>query len=200
MNDVEDFMSFNTTGSPTEVFDLIAEAFRVKGDRHYGENVSEREHALQDAEFARRQGLSDSLVVACLLHDYGHLLHDLGEAIAEDGLDARHEDLGAGALASWFGPEIVEPARLHVAAKRYLCTVDPACLAALSAASRLSLELQGGLMDPEEARAFESHPHHRDAVALRRCDDQAKVPGMVVPELETYRDLVLAHVRMSRVA
>ncbi|WP_044252113.1 HD domain-containing protein [Isosphaera pallida] len=174
----------------------MAEAFRVKGDRHYGEHVSEREHALQAAEFARRQGLTDSLVLACLLHNYGHLLHDLGETIAQEGIDAHHEDLGAAALARWFGREVVEPVRLHVAAKRYLCTVDPAYLAGLSPASRLSLELQGGLMNSDEARLFESHPYYGDAVALRRCDDQAKVPGLVVPGLETYRDLVMAHVRM----
>ena len=90
-------MSKSTKDSPAEVFDQIAEAFRVKGDRHYGEHVSEREHALQAAEFARRQGLTDSLVLACLLHDYGHLLHDLGETIAQEGIDAHHEDLGAAA-------------------------------------------------------------------------------------------------------
>ena len=70
-----------------------------------------------------------------------------------------------------FGPEVTEPIRLHVAAKRYLCAVDPAYLAGLSPSSRLSLSLQGGPMDAEERANFESNPFYRDAVRLRHWDD-----------------------------
>ena len=71
--------------------DQIFSIFREYGNRHYGENVSELEHALQTAEFARQFGEADSIVLSCLLHDYGHMLHDLGEDIAQHGIDAMHE-------------------------------------------------------------------------------------------------------------
>lgn len=170
--------------------DAIFRAFEERGDRSYGEGVTEKEHALQAAMFARRAGEPDELVASCLLHDYGHLLHDLGEDIADRGVDAAHEDLGAEALAGIFPDAVVEPARLHVAAKRYLCRVEPSYLAGLSDASVLSLKLQGGPMNAEEAEAFERNPHHRAAVSLRRYDDLGKVPGLETPGLESYRGLL----------
>ncbi len=39
----------------------------------------------------------------------------------------------------------------------------------------------------EEAREFELQAHFAAAVALRRWDDGAKVPGLEVPALATYR-------------
>jgi acetylornithine deacetylase len=36
------------------------------------------------------------------------------------GADNHHTDTGAGWLSAWFGAEVIEPVRLHVAAKRYL--------------------------------------------------------------------------------
>jgi gamma-butyrobetaine dioxygenase len=100
-------------------------------------------------------------------------------------------------LARWFGPEVTEPVRLHVAAKRYLCAVEPGYLAALSPASVHSLGLQGGPMTDAEARAFESNPYYRDAVRLRRWDDEAKVVGLAVPGIEHYRDRLEAAARSA---
>lgn len=173
-----------------EVFDQIALRFKARGDQHYGENVSEKEHALQAAASAESVGSSPELVVACLLHDFGHLIHDLGENIAAAGVDAKHEDLGARYMADYFPPEIVEPARLHVEAKRYLCTTRPEYLATLSQASKVSLELQGGLMTAEEVAEFEANPHYEAAIQLRHHDDAAKVEGATTKSLEDYRDLV----------
>ncbi len=146
----------------------------------YGENVTELQHALQSATFARNAGENDSLVAATLLHDYGHLLHDLGEDIARHGVDARHEELGARALEAWFGPEVVEPGRLHVAAKRYLCRKHAAYLSGLvGRIAAVSPRLQGGPMSAEEAGVeFERQPAPpRRAWKLRLYDDMGKVPG-----------------------
>jgi phosphonate degradation associated HDIG domain protein len=173
-----------------EIVDQISTVFAEKGHRHYGENVSELEHALQTAAFARQFGESDAVVLACLLHDYGHLLHNLGETVANDGIDAQHEELGAELLQENFPPEIVEPVRLHVAAKRYLCGKDPKYLEGLSPSSQLSLQLQGGPMTADELREFESHPHFEAAVRVRRYDDMGKVPGMKTPGLDAYRELI----------
>ncbi len=179
-----------TLSNPAEIVDEIVRLFRERGGRHYGEQVTEREHALQCATFARARGEAPSLVAACLLHDYGHLLHDLGETIADQGIDARHENIGANRLKKYFADEIVEPVKLHVEAKRYLCWKDPGYFSGLSAASRKSLALQGGPMTDEEGRAFERHPHYDAAVRLRRYDDMGKVTGMKTPEIEEFRPLL----------
>ena len=179
----------------TAVVAEILRVFRERGDRHYGEQVTERQHALQCALFARERGESPALVAACLLHDYGHLVHDLGEDIAARGVDARHEEAGANRLSRWFPPEVVEPVRLHVAAKRYLCWKEPDYLAGLSAASRQSLQLQGGPMTPEEALEWEQNPHLEAALRLRRYDDQGKVTDLATPDMESYRPLLEALVR-----
>lgn len=173
------------------IVENIVRVFIENGHRHYGENVTELEHALQTAEFARQAGEPDNLVLSCLLHDYGHLLHDLGEEIAEQGIDARHEELGAKLLAEFFPPEIVEPTRLHVDAKRYLCWRDSEYFDELSRASRLSLQIQGGPMNDEEAQAFEANPYYDQAVRVRRYDDLGKVEGMLTRDIDSYRELMI---------
>jgi gamma-butyrobetaine dioxygenase len=170
------------------VIDQLFHLFAVAGQgAYFGEAVTETEHALQTAHLARTSGAPDELITAALLHDVGHLLHGLGEDVAERGIDARHERGGADWLARHFTPAVVDPVRLHVEAKRYLCAIDPAYLAGLSPASTRSLHLQGGPHTEEEVRAFEREPFFADAVALRRWDDGAKVPGLAVPGLEEYR-------------
>ncbi len=174
-----------------QVADQILEIFAAKGSAAYfGEPVSQLEHALQAAYHAETGGAPAWLVVAALLHDIGHLLHDMPEHVADLGIDARHEDAGHAWLAQYFGPEVTAPVRMHVDAKRYLCATDPAYLGLLSPASVQSLQLQGGPFTAAEARAFEQQPFAREAAQLRRWDDLAKVPGMHVPGLEHYRALI----------
>lgn len=178
--------------------DRIFQLFEEKGNgAYFGEAVTETEHALQCAHLAELSGAGVAVIAAALLHDVGHLLHGQAEDLAERGIDGRHEHGGAAWLRRYFGPEVVDPVRLHVAAKRYLCVVEPDYDAALSEASRLSLRLQGGPMSPEEVNGFEREPWFRAAVAVRRWDDEAKVPGLHVPHLEHYRSC-LAEVLLSR--
>ena len=142
-----------------KIVDDIMDLFARRGAAAYhGEAVSQTEHALQAAELAEREGAADHLVVAALLHDVGHLLDGQDEDLADRGLDGRHEEAGCAWLAAHFGPEVTEPIRLHVAAKRYLCAVDPAYLAGLSPASRRSLSLQGGPMNAEERGGLREQP------------------------------------------
>jgi phosphonate degradation associated HDIG domain protein len=170
------------------VIDQLFVLFMDRGQgAYFGEAVTELEHALQCAHLAETLGAGGALVAAALLHDVGHLLHGLPEDVAEQGIDARHEEGGAAWLDRHFPPAVGGTVRLHVAAKRYLCAVEPDYAASLSAASRLSLDLQGGPCTPAEARRFEREPWFRPAVALRRWDDAAKVPGLAVPGLEHYR-------------
>ena len=182
------------TAKPESIEDVLA-TYRIHGHRSYGESVTELQHALQCATFARQAGEPPLVVAAALLHDYGHLCHQLGEDVADHGVDARHEALGSKLLGELFIDDIVAAARLHVAAKRYLCWKEPSYLDGLSEASRQSLELQGGPMSPEEARQFEGEPHFELAVRVRRYDDLGKVPDMVTPDLESFRPLLAACLR-----
>jgi phosphonate degradation associated HDIG domain protein len=181
--------------TPHQIVLMIFDVYNKVGHRQYGESVTELEHALQTATFAMQFNSSDAIVVASLLHDYGHLQHDEGEDVASHGVDMRHEDLGVIKLKRFFGPEILEPIRLHVAAKRYLCHKSKAYIYGLSPASRLSLQIQGGPMSADESAEFESNPYYKSAVELRRFDDMGKVSGMKTPTLDNFFSLVLSFVR-----
>jgi phosphonate degradation associated HDIG domain protein len=173
--------------SKDEPVEQILRLFAKRGDSAYGhEAVSQQEHALQAAALARAEGASAALITAALLHDIGHLLHDLSEDAPDEGVDDRHEELAGRWLARWFGKEVVEPVRLHVAAKRYLCAVEPSYRGQLSQPSLLSLDLQGGPMTALESTRFRESPHFAAAVSLRRWDDAAKDPAASVPGLESY--------------
>ena len=172
-------------------FEMIAALFSRRGAAlYFGEQVSMLEHSLQAAYFAREEHAPPQLIIAALLHDIGHLVEDVPADIADWHEDAHHEEVGGAWLARYFGPEVSGPVALHVPAKRYLCATDPAYLACLSSASVLTLKLQGGPMSPAEIVAFEANPHHRDAVAVRRCDDRGKLGNFQAPGLESYRHLV----------
>jgi phosphonate degradation associated HDIG domain protein len=162
--------------------------FRERGDAAYiGEPVSQTEHAVQTAWAAEQAGASAAMIASALVHDVGHLLHDLPEDCALAGIDDAHETRGARWLARHFGPGVSEPVRLHVAAKRFLCATDPTYLGLLSEPSLQSLRLQGGPFTPDETAQFRREPYADAAVTLRRFDEQAKVPGLSTPTLEHFR-------------
>jgi [1-hydroxy-2-(trimethylamino)ethyl]phosphonate dioxygenase len=173
------------------VTDEILEIYARRGaSAYFGEGVSTAEHCLQAAYFAQTAAAPPPLIVAALLHDVGHLVVDLPDDIADWIEDARHEDVGCGWLAERFPAEVYEPVRLHVPAKRYLCATDPRYFSRLSAASVATLKLQGGPMSTAEIARFEQERYCREAVTIRRFDDQGKVVGLLTPALETYRPLL----------
>ena len=157
-----------------------------------GEAVTQLEHALQGATLARQQGATSSLVTAALLHDIGHLLHDLPQDAPDEGVDDVHENLAAQFLAAHFTPDVVEPVRLHVEAKRYLCATENGYLQLLSAPSIQSLALQGGPMDKSEVSDFEQSPYYKQAVQLRIWDDSAKDPSVQTAPIESFADDIAA--------
>lgn len=176
--------------SKPPVIEQISALYAARGHQHYGENVTELQHALQCAQLAQQAGEAPALVAACLLHDFGHLLHELGEEIADHGIDAGHEIIGAEALAPFFPLAVTQPIRLHVMAKRFLCYRQPTYAAALSAASQQSLALQGGPLSSAEAEEFIQTPFYAEAVRLRHYDEAAKVAGMAMPAFATYEPLL----------
>jgi [1-hydroxy-2-(trimethylamino)ethyl]phosphonate dioxygenase len=173
------------------VVDEIFSLYATRGSAAYfGEAVSMTEHGLQAAHFAEREQAPEVVVAAALLHDIGHLIATVPDDIADWTFDARHEATGARWLGERFGPELAEPVRLHVKAKRYLCTTDPAYFSQLSPASVHTLKLQGGLLSADEVASFEAERGWHDAVVVRRCDDRGKVAGLVTRRMEDYRQLL----------
>lgn len=163
--------------------------------RYGGEPVSQLEHALQCAQQAEAEDARDELVIAALLHDLGHLLHTPGDKAAQLDVDDKHEVRALHLLRCAFGDAVLEPIRLHVDAKRYLCRADPAYHDALSPASKLSLRLQGGVFTESEAQRFITQPYGCDAARLRTWDDRAKTPGAVTPPLAHYAQRMARCVR-----
>lgn len=146
-----------------------------KGTAMYGqEAISQLQHALQCATLAELAGKSKEMITACLLHDLGHLLPEV---------DERHEEQAIPLLCNLFSATVTEPIRLHVEAKRYLCSANKNYWATLSPASKRSLESQGGILTVAQARAFIFQPYAKEAVQLRIWDDKAKVPDQATPNL-----------------
>jgi gamma-butyrobetaine dioxygenase len=170
---------------------LIAELFASEGAAEYlGEPVTQAAHMLQAAALAEQAGAGRELIAAALLHDVGHFTGAISGADLMRGTDNKHSDTGAAWLAQWFGPEVTEPVRLHVAAKRYLCAVEPGYAGQLSEASVYTLSVQGGPMTEEEASQFAASPHAEAACRLRRWDDLAKDPAVVTPPFEHFAPLL----------
>lgn len=175
-----------------EVLQEIVDCFYQRGREQYGkECVNQLQHALQSATLAQESGAVSTLVAAALLHDIGHILDDraMPESV-EENLDDQHEERGHTWVKRYFGEAVAAPVRLHVLAKRYLCTRDSNYEGQLSETSRKSFYDQGGVMSPEEIRAFESDPHWKEALEVRRWDDLAKDPNRQTECIEFFLPLL----------
>jgi phosphonate degradation associated HDIG domain protein len=165
----------------------IEHLFTTRGGEQYsGEPVTQLEHALQCASLAEAEGESDEMVTAALLHDLGHMLHEFGETPTLRGVDDVHQFRALPFLRGTFGDAVLDPIRLHVDAKRYLCAMRDGYLAALSEDSKRSLALQGGIFNERQAEAFVAQPFGVDAVRLRVWDDSAKTAGRATPPLSHF--------------
>ena len=165
-----------------------------RGQSQYGmEAISQLDHALQCAHLAEQAGEAVETVAAALLHDLGHLL--VAERDNQTEQYTQHDDLhqfiALPFLRGLFPEAVLEPIRLHVDAKRYLCLMEPSYWAHLSPASKHSLEKQGGVFSEREAEAFISQAFATESVRLRRYDDLAKVPSKSVPDLNHYAQLLV---------
>jgi phosphonate degradation associated HDIG domain protein len=177
------------------VFSLadIETLFAQRGEEQYtGEPVTQLEHALQCALLAEQQGADDALVTAALLHDLGHLLHNLSDELGgsptEHGVDDVHQYLALPFLRSLFEDRVLNAIKLHVDAKRYLCATRPEYFAKLSPDSVRSLTLQGGIFSANDAETFIAQLGAQDAVQVRIWDDLAKAPQLRTPSLKHYLD------------
>ncbi|MGJ3261470.1 MAG: HD domain-containing protein [Rhodospirillales bacterium] len=187
----------------TEVtVDSIFEALETAGTVQYGtEPITELEHALQIADIADEMSGDEELVLAALLHDIGRVAvrqDEISDTLVPDhmgktGGGKGHDEAGADLLKDYFSDRILSGIRMHVAAKRYLCTVEPKYRDRISGGSETTLRMQGGLMSDAELEEFRATPYSEDAVQIRRWDDMAKTPGKETRPLEHWRDMISRH-------
>ena len=179
-------------GKADEICTTLRDMIANKGSALYGgEQVTQEQHALQAAHLAEQDRAPAHVIVAALLHDVGHLFEREFDQALTTTVDMVHEQVGEAFLRRWFRPDVTEPVRLHVMAKRYLCATRPGYFEALSPASVRSLALQGGPMSADEAAAFEADPHYSDAVRVRVYDDMAKDQQRRTPGLEHFLGYVV---------
>ena len=104
--------------------------------------------------------------------------------------DTGHDEAGAALLEPFFSPEIVEPIRLHVRAKRYLCTVEPSYYDKMTKPVKHTFRLQGGKMSASELNKFRALPFAEEAARLRRWCDLGMKPGRKTKVFEEYFPLI----------
>jgi phosphonate degradation associated HDIG domain protein len=172
----------------------IETLFARKGAEQYsGESVTQLEHALQCAFLAEQSGADDEIITAALLHDLGHMLHDLnsefGPSPTVHGVDDVHQYIALPFLRGLFSNKVLSAIQLHVDAKRYLCAMRPEYFTSLSADSVRSLKLQGGIFSETEAKVFIGQLGAEDAIRVRIWDDLAKVHGLKTPTLRHYLNI-----------
>ena len=172
-----------------QIVDEIINKYQTNNVLYIGEKVTMSEHMIQSAMLAEQNHSSESLICACLLHDYGHFIIDDPDFLVSKSLDGKHEDMGFDFLKDYFKPEVIEPIKLHVQAKRYLCR-NKSYYEILSDPSKISLKLQGGVMNDEEARKFISLKFYKDAIILRKYDDDGKIPNIKMKKIDDYRNLI----------
>lgn len=174
--------------------DEIIHLFQTRARSQYGfEAVTQLQHSLQCAQLAEQAGETDETIVAALLHDLGHLIAAEKQGQPDDTQvrDDLHQNIALPFLRGVLPDATLEPIRLHVDAKRYLCGAEQSYWATLSPASKRSLELQGGAYSHDKLATFMAQPFAEEAVRLRRYDDLAKVPNKSTPDLAYYEKKML---------
>ena len=171
------------------IVDIIVNYYQTNNDLYIGEKITISDHMLQTAMLAEKSHSSKSLICSCLLHDIGHFIIEKPDLLVSNSLDGKHEEIGFKLLKNYFIPEVTEPIKLHVQAKRYL-SKNKSYYDLLSNPSKISLKLQGGIMNDEESQKFTSLKFYRDALMLRKYDDEGKIPNKKVKKIDDYQDLI----------
>ena len=156
---------------------------------YIGEKVTMSEHMIQAAMIAEKKKSSKSLICACLLHDYGHFILEDPSDLVKKKLDGKHEEIGYEYLKKFFKEDVVKPIKYHVKAKRYLAR-SKKYYNQLSKASKISLELQGGILNKKESKDFEKNKFFIDAVKLRKFDELAKKNNIKMKSINQYEKLL----------
>ena len=172
-----------------QIVDKIISNFINNKSLYIGEKVTMSEHMIQTAMLAEKAKCSDDLICSSLLHDYGHFILENPDELVKLNVDGQHENIGYEYLKSFFKKEIVEPIKYHVLAKRYLAK-DKKYYNQLSEASKVSLNLQGGVLNQEECNKFEAQECFKPSILLRKFDEAAKRTGVKMKSIQDYKKLL----------
>jgi len=173
------------------IVDKIISSYLNNKSLYIGEKVTMTEHMIQTAMLAEKNNSPSSLVCSCLLHDYGHFILENPDNLVKKEKDGKHEKLGYEFLRKYFVKNVVEPIRYHVKAKKYLAR-DVKYYGMLSEASKISLKLQGGIMDDKEAKEFEDNEFFEDSIKLRKFDEGAKKTDLKIKSIKEYKNLLIS--------
>ena len=171
------------------IINQIISSYSNNKTLYIGEKVTITEHMIQTAMLAEKNNCSSSLICSSLLHDYGHFILENPDDLVNKGKDGKHEDVGYEFLKKYFVKNVVEPIKYHVKAKRYLAR-DAKYYRMLSEASKVSLKLQGGIMDDKEAKEFEGNEFFEDSIKLRKFDEEAKKADLKIKSINEYKNLL----------
>ena len=171
------------------IIDKIISNFINNKSLYIGEKITISEHMIQSAMLAEKSKSNDDLICSCLLHDYGHFIIDDPDELVKNDKDGYHESMGYEYLKSFFKKEIVEPIKYHVLAKRYLAR-NKKYYNLLSDASKISLKLQGGILNKKESNEFEKMSFFKNTIKLRKFDELAKKTNIKIKSINDYKDLL----------
>ena len=171
------------------ILDKIISNFKNNKSLYIGEKVTMSEHMIQSAMLAEKAKSKDILVCSCLLHDYGHFIIGNPDELVKNNMDGEHESIGYEYLKIFFKKEVVEPIKYHVLAKRYLAR-NKKYYNRLSDASKISLKLQGGILNKKKSNEFEKMPYFKNAIKLRKFDELAKKNNIKIKKIDEYKELL----------
>ena len=174
------------------IIDKIISNFINNKSLYIGEKVTISEHMIQTAMIAEKVKSSNSLICSCLLHDYGHFILEDPDKLVRKKIDGKHEEIGYEYLKKFFKKEVVEPIKYHVLAKRYLAKKKK-YFNSLSEASKISLKLQGGVLNKKKSKEFEKKDYFKNSIKLRKFDEVAKKKDMKMKSIIEYKDLLNSH-------
>ena len=173
------------------IIDQIISSYSNNKSLYIGEKITITEHMIQTAMLAEKNNCSSSLICSSLLHDYGHFILENPDDLVNKEKDGKHEDVGYKFLKKYFVKDVVEPIKYHVKAKRYLAR-DKKYYQILSKASKISLKLQGGIMDEKEANEFKNNEFFENSIKLRKFDEGAKKTLPRIKSIKEYKNLLVS--------
>ena len=176
-----------------DIIDKIIKNFKTNKSLYIGEKLTMSEHMIQSAMLAEKAKCDDDLICSCLLHDYGHFLIDNPDELVKNKLDGGHETIGYQYLKKFFDKKIVEPIKYHVLAKRYLAR-NKKYFEKLSHASKVSLKLQGGILNNKETKSFEKKTYFKSSILLRKFDEGAKKTYINMKTINDYKKLLVSKI------
>jgi 2-amino-1-hydroxyethylphosphonate dioxygenase (glycine-forming) len=173
-----------------EIFDLYE---KYGSEDYIGEPVSQIEHMSQAAQLAMGGGHDDEVILAAFFHDIGHICVSRNNDNNMGGFGTKsHEKIGADYLREkGFSERVAKLVENHVQAKRYLTFKYPVYFENLSAASKKTLEFQGGGMTESEAIQFELDPLFEMSIQMRRWDEEAKQINTPLIDMESSRKVAI---------